>query len=141
MRRYETIFIVKPNAGEDDITELTDKVSAIITTNSGTVVKIDKWGLRKLAYPIAKETQGYYVYTDYAATPASVVEIERILKIDDRALKFMTVKLSDTFDPADIVVEEEVEEEAAEANDSVDEVAPAAQEETEEDVESKDSEG
>jgi len=106
MRRYETIFIVRPNTGEDDVTGLTDKVSAIIAADSGTVIKIDRWGLRKLAYAIGKETQGYYVYCDYAAIPAAVTEIERILKIDDRILKFMTVKLSDTFDPAALEAEE-----------------------------------
>jgi len=52
MRRYETIFIIKPNAGEDDVTALIDKVSAIIAADAGTVIKVDKWGLKKLAYLI-----------------------------------------------------------------------------------------
>ncbi|MCF6290770.1 MAG: 30S ribosomal protein S6 [Desulfobacterales bacterium] len=99
MRRYETIFIIRPNAGEEEITAMIDKVTAIIGNDGGTVIKIDKWGLKKLAYLIKKESQGYYVYLDFAGLPTTVTEIERILKIDDRSLKYMTVKLADSCDP------------------------------------------
>jgi small subunit ribosomal protein S6 len=105
MRRYETVFILKSSTGEDEITAIIDKVSSIITDDGGTVLKIDKWGLKKMAYLIKKETQGYYIHIDYAAVPAAVAEIERIFKIDDRLLKFMTLKLADTCDPA-IILEE-----------------------------------
>ena len=99
MRRYETIFIIRPNAGEEEITDMIDKVTDIIGNDGGTVIKVDKWGLKKLAYLIKKESQGYYVYIDFAGLPTTVTEIERILKIDDRSLKYMTVKLADSCDP------------------------------------------
>ena len=105
MRRYETVFIVKSSTGEDEITAIIDKVSSIITGDGGTVLKVDKWGLKKLAYLIKKESQGYYLLMDYAAVPDAVAEIERIFKIDDRLLKYMTLKLADTCDPA-IILEE-----------------------------------
>ena len=105
MRRYETVFIVKSSIGEDEITAIIDKVSSIITGDGGTVLKVDKWGLKKLAYLIKKESQGYYLLMDYAAIPDAVAEIERIFKIDDRLLKYMTLKLADTCDPA-IILEE-----------------------------------
>jgi len=92
MRRYETIFIVKSSTGEDEITAILDKVESIITGDGGTVLTIDKWGLKKLAYLIKKEAQGYYVYIDYAAVPAAVAEIERKFRIDDAVLKYMTIK-------------------------------------------------
>lgn len=102
MRRYETIFIVRPNAGESETTEVIDKATAIVDNTGGTVIKVDKWGLKKLAYLIKKETQGYYVYIDYAGQPASVAEMERIFRIDDRVLKYMTVKLSDSCDSEEL---------------------------------------
>ena len=109
MRRYETIFIVRPNIGEDDIEAITGKTTSIIEGDGGTIIRIDKWGLKKLAYLIKKESQGYYVYIDYAGVPASVAEIERIFRIDDRVLKYLTLKLADSCDP------EAIKEELAKA--------------------------
>ena len=122
MRRYETIFIVRSSTGESEITAITDKVESIITGDGGTVLTVDKWGLRKLAYLIKKEAQGYYVYIDYAAVPSAVAEIERIFKIDDRLLKYMTLKLADSCDPAAILAEmaKGAAEKAAEATESED---------------------
>lgn len=99
MRRYETIIIVRPNIIEDEIETITGKTASIIEGDGGTIIKIDEWGLKKLAYLIKKESQGYYIYIDYAGFPASVAEIERIFRIDDRILKYLTVKLADSCDP------------------------------------------
>lgn len=99
MRRYETIFIVRPNVAENDIETVINKTVSIIEGDGGTIIRTNKWGLKKLAYLIKKESQGYYVYVDFAGIPASVSEIERIFRIDDRILKYLTVKLADTCDP------------------------------------------
>ena len=99
MRRYETIFIVRPNVTEDDVEAVTSKATSIIEGDGGTIIRIDKWGLKKLAYLIKKESQGYYVYIDYGGIPASVSEMERIFRIDDKVLKYLTVKLADSCDP------------------------------------------
>ena len=99
MRRYETIFIVRPNVAEDEIAAITGKATATIEGDGGTIFRANNWGLKKLAYLIKKENQGYYVYVDYAGVPASVSEIERIFRIDDRILKYLTVKVSDDCDP------------------------------------------
>ena len=99
MRRYETIFIVRPNVAEDEIEAITGKATATIEGDGGTILRTNNWGLKKLAYLIKKESQGYYVYLDYAGIPVSVAEIERIFRIDDRILKYLTVKLSDSCDP------------------------------------------
>jgi small subunit ribosomal protein S6 len=99
MRRYETIFIVRPNIAEDEIEAITSKTTSIIEGDDGTILQIDHWGLKKLAYLIKKESQGYFIYIDYAGVPASVAEIERIFRIDDRILKYLTVKLADSCDP------------------------------------------
>jgi small subunit ribosomal protein S6 len=112
MRRYETIFIVSPNIAEDEIDAVINKTSSIIEGDGGIIIKIDKWGLKKLAYLIKKESQGYYVYLDYAGIPASVSEIERIFRIDDKVLKYLTIKLADSCDP-EAIKEELASAEAA----------------------------
>ena len=99
MRRYETIFIARPNVGEDEIEAITAKATSTIESDGGTILRVNNWGLRKLAYLIKKENQGYYVYIDYAGVPESIAEIERVFRIDDRVLKYLTVKLADTCDP------------------------------------------
>ena len=114
MRRYETIFIVRPNIAEDEIEAITGKATATIEGDGGTIFRINNWGLKKLAYLINKENQGYYVYIDYAGVPTSVAEIERIFKIDDRILKYLTVKLADSCDP-DVVREQLASAESAAA--------------------------
>ena len=113
MRRYETIFIVRPNIAEDEIDAVINKTSSIIEGDGGIIIRIDKWGLKKLAYLIKKESQGYYVYLDYAGIPASVSEIERIFRIDDKVLKYLTIKLADSCDP-EAIKEELASAEAAE---------------------------
>lgn len=97
MRRYETIFILRPNVGEDEINRVIDSTTQIILDEKGTVIEIDKWGIKKLAYLINKESLGYYVYCDFAGTPAAVAEIERKFRIDDLVMKYMTIKTKASF--------------------------------------------
>jgi small subunit ribosomal protein S6 len=130
MRRYETIVILRPSLGEADNQAVIDRSISTIEDFDGSVIKTDKWGLKKLAYPINKETQGYYVYIQYAGLPAGVDEMERVFRIDDKAMKYMTVKLQDVFTPLpeDEAVETEkaVEtEEAAETKKAAEPVAEA----------------
>jgi small subunit ribosomal protein S6 len=95
MRRYETIYILRPNLGEEQINTIIDNANTIITNEGGTIIDLDRWGLRKVAYPIKKETQGIYILCDYATEPAAVLEMERKFRIDDSVLKYMTIKLAD----------------------------------------------
>ena len=97
MRRYETIVILKPSLGEAENQAIIDRAIGTIEEFEGSIVKIDKWGLRKTAYPIMKETQGYYVYMQYAGQPAAVDEMERVFRIDEKVMKYLTVKLQDVF--------------------------------------------
>ncbi len=98
MRRYETIYILRPNLGEDEITKVVESTNAILSSDDGEIIALDQWGLRKLAYLIKKESNGYYVYCDYATAPDNVSEMERKFRIDDTVMKYMTVKLADAID-------------------------------------------
>ncbi len=98
MRRYETTYILRPNLGESQITEIIDRTNDIIKNDGGTIIDLNRWGLKTLAYEIKKEKQGHYVYFDYTAHGPTVAEMERIFRIDDKILRFLTIKLADAID-------------------------------------------
>ncbi len=136
MRRYETICILRSNLSEDQVTSVIDYANKIILDDAGTIISLNKWGMKKFAYLIKKETQGYYVYCDYAGTPAAVAEVERRFRIDDSVLKYMTVKLSDSISAeevqqaiGDVAAQEAAAKEAAEAEEAADD-KPEAEKKT-----------
>ncbi|NNK13213.1 MAG: 30S ribosomal protein S6 [Desulfofustis sp.] len=102
MRRYEQVCILRPSLSEEEITRITDNTTQLIQEDDGSVIFLNKWGMRKLAYPIKKESQGYYVLCDFAASSAVVAEIERKFRIDDAVLKYLTVKISDAISAEEI---------------------------------------
>ncbi len=102
MRRYETIFIVPADLLEDETNALIDRYRSLFIKNKGIVVKVEKWGKRKLAYEIKKQIRGFYVLMDLVSEHAAVTELERNFKIDDKILKFLTVKKADQVDLAAI---------------------------------------
>ena len=79
-----------------------DRYRSLFIKNKGIVVKVEKWGKRKLAYEIKKQIRGFYVLMDLVSEHAAVTELERNFKIDDKILKFMTVKKADKVDLAAI---------------------------------------
>jgi small subunit ribosomal protein S6 len=95
---------------EDELTTLIDRYSAVVTGQKGILVKVERWGKRRLAYLIKKQQRGFYILIDYAGESAVVNELERNLKIDDKILKFMTVLKNDAVD-AD-ALQKEIEEAA-----------------------------
>lgn len=99
MRKYETFFIVDPDIPDEMNSVVDNKIQSIVTANGGEVLVYTPWGKRKLAYPIRKRTRGLYVLMEYSGGPDMVAELERNLRIDERVLKFITVKLEDRFDP------------------------------------------
>ncbi len=102
MRRYETIYILRPSLNEEEINTIVENSNAIITGDKGQVIELDRWGMRKLAYPIKKELQGFYVFCDYSGTPEAVTEMERKFRIDDAVLRYMTVKTADSISTDEI---------------------------------------
>lgn len=102
MRRYETIFILRPSQSEDEINTIIENTKRVILDEKGAIIGLSRWGLKKLAYTIKKETQGQYVFCDFAGTPAAVAEIERKFRIDDAVLKYLTIKTADSITEDDI---------------------------------------
>ena len=111
-RKYETIYIVKPDLAEEELKALTDKVQEVIAGQNGDLKRLEDWGVRKLAYVIRKFPRGRYVYLRYDGSETLVAELERRLRLDDRILRYLTVKIEkETVAPA--VAEVPVEAEAA----------------------------
>jgi len=99
LRRYETIFVTHPDLTEEDHSALLEKIRSLSSTGNGDILKIDDWGIKKLGYEIRKNSRGHYFLMDYLAAPNLVRELERNLRLNDRVLKFMTVKVGDDLAP------------------------------------------
>jgi small subunit ribosomal protein S6 len=96
MRIYENLFIVKPDATEEEIDHLIETMSKNVTTAGGTVDKVDKWGKRRLAYRVEKQREGSYVLLQFTAEPSVVKEFERRMRVQDSVIKFLTVRIDET---------------------------------------------
>ena len=91
MRRYETIFIIRPDLGEPQIKDIIKRFEGIATSGGGEIIETEEWGFRELAYHIKGERRGYYVRLDYASDAALMNEIERNLKLQDTVLRYLSV--------------------------------------------------
>ncbi len=125
MRKYETIFILQPELSEDDIKSVTTKAQDVITTYKGDCLRMDDWGIRKLAYPIKKSARGRYYYLRFDGDSALIAELERRLRLDDKVLRYQSVNITDL--PERIVPEKKVDVPEAVTEETVEET-PAAEE-------------
>lgn len=98
MRRYETVWVVNGDLPDEEVKATTDKFTKIITGQGGTLVNVEEWGRRKLAYKIAGTLRGYYFLADFAGRPDTVKELERNFRIDDRVIRYLTMKKADKVD-------------------------------------------
>ena len=96
MRIYEELFIIKPDATEEETDQIIEQLKGVITTASGTVDKVEKWGKRRLAYRVDKHREGSYVLFQFTAAPETVKELERRLRVIDAVIKFLTVRIDET---------------------------------------------
>ncbi|KAF0219511.1 MAG: small subunit ribosomal protein [Geobacteraceae bacterium] len=113
MRMYETIFIVQPDLGDEDLKGLSAKVQEVIAGGKGNFKKLEDWGVRKLAYPISKFTRGRYYYLRFDADAALIAELERRFRLDDRVVRYQSVKLEKETAPSAAAPVVEVEETVA----------------------------
>lgn len=94
MRNYEIMFIVKP-LDEEATNAVITKFENLINNNGGQVDKIDRWGKKRLAYVVKDFTEGFYVLVNFSAVPATILELDRIMKITEDVLKFMIVRIDE----------------------------------------------
>jgi small subunit ribosomal protein S6 len=95
MRIYEELFIVRPDATEEEVEPVIEQLKGIITQSGGTVDKAEKWGMRRLAYRVLKYNEGQYILLQFTAKADTVKEIERRLRVADVVIKFITVRIDE----------------------------------------------
>jgi len=95
MRIYEELFIVRPDVTDEEIDPFIEQMKTIVTSAGGTVDKVEKWGIRKLAYRVAKREEGYYVLLQMTSDPGAVKEVERRMRVSDLVMKSITVRIDE----------------------------------------------
>ena len=97
-REYETTYILRPNTTNEGVAEVNARIKGIIEGMGGKIMKVDNWGKRRLAYEVAKERKGIYLYWQYLANPGVVEETERNLRMLDSVIRYLTVKVDEDVD-------------------------------------------
>ena len=95
MRDYELVAIISPEADEEGVSKIIDKVSQSINSRGGAVEEIEKWGRRRLAYPIRKFMEANYVLTRFKLMPKSVKELEAEISDSGDILRYIVIKVGD----------------------------------------------
>jgi small subunit ribosomal protein S6 len=95
MRIYEELFIVRPDATDEEVDPVIEQVRNIVAHAGGTMDKTEKWGVRRLAYRLAKHDEGQYILLQFTVNADTVREIERRLRVADVVLKFLTVRIDE----------------------------------------------
>jgi small subunit ribosomal protein S6 len=107
MRLYETLYLVNPDLGDEDYRGVVEKFNHLIEKNNGVLIKVDEWGKKSLAYDVKKFDKGFYVLLNFCGEPDLISELRRDFKLDDRVLKYQTIKLSDKADPGSLKAKSE----------------------------------
>jgi len=94
-RKYETVCIVRPDAGDEIVKGVIQKAKSAIEAGAGILDKLDEWGRRRLAYQIAKKHEGHYFVIYYTCEPTVSKEVERILKLNEDVLRYQTIVIVD----------------------------------------------
>ncbi|NLL55666.1 MAG: 30S ribosomal protein S6 [Clostridiales bacterium] len=93
MNDYQLLYIIDNDIGEEEKAALVDRFSDLIVSLGGSVSSVDKWGARKLAYPIQNKTDGYYVLVKFTADANAPAEINRQMKISDSILRQLITRI------------------------------------------------
>ncbi len=102
---YEHTFIARQDLTPNKVSELADKYAAVIAENGGKVTKREDWGLRNLAYKIQKNRKGYYMMFNVDAPAKAIIELERLERIDESLLRFLTVKVDELEENPSVMLE------------------------------------
>lgn len=105
MPYYETVFIARQDLTESQVKDLTETVKKILEDQGGKIHKVENWGLRTLAYRIKKNRKGHYVLVESEAPGAAVIELERVLRLNEDVLRSLTVREDALSDGPSVMME------------------------------------
>ncbi len=93
MAFYESVFIIRQDVSSSDVDRIVNEFSQIIRDNNGEVIKTEYWGLRNLAYEIANNKKGHYVFLGIDVSPAALQELDRRMKLNENVIRFMNISV------------------------------------------------
>jgi small subunit ribosomal protein S6 len=93
--RYEIGFIVTPEVNEEEVKKIIESITSTITKAKGVIENLDEWGRKKLAFPIQKNLEGYYVFVQTEVDGSVIATLERRMKQMEKVLRFITLRLDD----------------------------------------------
>lgn len=94
-RQYEVVFIINPDADEDEVNRLTDGFKQIVTDQGGTITKAESMGKRKLAYQILHKNDGHFMLLEIEGSGREIAELERRMRVNDRIIRYITVRVDE----------------------------------------------
>jgi small subunit ribosomal protein S6 len=98
LREYEFTLISNPQLVEQDMEKHLAKYEAILLADGGQMVRKDVWGTKKLSYAIKRNYRGHFVCYDFVGEPKNLAEAERLMRIDDNVLRYLSVRLGENVD-------------------------------------------
>ena len=118
MSKYETVFIVNPSIESEDIEKVIEDTQNLISGSGGTVIRVDKWGKKRLAYEVKGNRDGYYVLVNFEAEPQFIQRLGRYYGLTEEIIKYMTLraeelpgmKSAESKDKEEVLSEESEEE-------------------------------
>ncbi|MCG9132520.1 30S ribosomal protein S6 [Candidatus Poribacteria bacterium] len=127
MKPYELLLIITPDHDENEAEALTDQVKSIIESG-GAIVKVDPWGKKRLAYPIQKRNEGYYVLYIFESAPSFVAELNQSLHVIEAILRYMIVQYEDDINKLKAELAAEAEQPTPKAEQSTSETKQSTSE-------------
>lgn len=94
-RIYEVVFIINPEADDNEVMRLSEAMQKIITSQGGSITKTEVMGRRQLAYEINQKREGTYVLLEVEGTGAEIAELERRMRVNDQILRYMTIRVDE----------------------------------------------
>jgi small subunit ribosomal protein S6 len=94
-RQYEVVFIIDPAADEAEVSRLTESHKQIVTDQGAVITKAESWGKRPLAYEILHQTEGTFVLFEIEGSGREIAELERRMRVNDRILRYLTVRVDE----------------------------------------------
>jgi small subunit ribosomal protein S6 len=120
MNRYESIFIIDPDLPEDQAQASVEKIKGIISQTAGAEpLKVDDWGIRRLAYRVKKKLRGHFVLAHFSGPPTLLSELHRNFRVMDAVIKFQSVRLDEQQESSLKAPPEELPEEESGAGSGV----------------------
>ena len=95
MRSYQSVLILKPDLDEAQVDQVLEKITEFLSKNNGSIIKVEKWGKKRLAYRVKKSRFGYYLNIYHTCESLKVSALEADYKLYDLILKFLVIRLDD----------------------------------------------